>query len=399
MVVVGGGVVGLSVAWHLLESGVQDVTVLERDRLGCGTTWHSAGHITWMPSPGIAAPIDYMIELVQKLTEETGQNTGWRRTGRLFLATNEKAMTAWERQHSMAAELGVHGQLLDPMDVRDHLPIVDPSAIVGAWLNPVSGRVNPTDLVAAYARGIRSRGGKLIEACPVNEIRVTDSAISGVATPRGPFEADAVVVCAGIWSRRLLATAGLAVAHGACEHLYALAEMEPPLPQGLPDFSCPEYLIYGREEVGGVMVGFFDENAKHIELEHFPDDFSFGLLAENWEQVASYYQNAIRIFPRLEEAPVRLVNGPEAFTPDGLPLVGSVPGVNGLLVACGMNSSGVEYSGMVGSMVADQITGAEPRFRYDYRPARFDRDQNDPGTIDSQMPDAPSSFYRAYFAS
>ena len=208
----------------------------------------------------------------------------------------------------------------------------------------------------------------------------------GVETTQGSIPADVVVVTAGLWSRRLLAPAGLHLAHGAVEHFYVIADVAPRLARDTPSFICPEILCYGREEVGGFLVGFFDRDAIPLDVASLP---------ENWEQVAGYYMAAADLFPPLADAPVRrFINGPEAFTPDGWPLVGAVPGAEGLYAACALNSAGVTFSGMVGHALADLVAGAEPRFDITAMdPARFGERAGDEAWLQASMREAVSAHY------
>ena len=401
ILIVGGGVIGTSVAWHLAERGLGEVTLIERDRLGSGTTWHSAGNITWKPVPDSGAPIEYMLEMIPRLEREAGQSTGWLRTGRLFIARSDEAMRTFEGYSQAAEAQGRGGVLLEPREIGRHHPLAEAGGITGAWLNPLSGRLNPADLVAAYSRAARRRGVRIEEQCTVHGLVVRGARVCGVETDKGTFEADEVVFATGLWTRGLMAEADIRAAHGACEHFYAIAAPSPALRRETPSFICPEDLIYGREEVGGFLVGFFDRNAKCLDPATLPEPFTFTLLDEDWDQVAAYYERACEIFPALADAPIRrLVNGPESFTADGRPLVGPVEGVDGLFLACAMNSSGVTFSGMVGHSVADWLAGEELRFReFDCRPGRFGARESDPAWIDAQMPHAPSTFYQVHNAS
>ena len=397
--IIGGGVIGTSVAWHVSERERHEVLLLERDRLGSGTTWHSAGNITWTPNGDRDLPIDYMLGLVERLHHETGQDTGWLRTGRLFLARSEQAMRTLERHHHAARERDIDCRLLEPEEVASYHPLASPEAITGAWYNPRSGRVNPADLVAAYAKGARMRGARIMEQCPVERIIIENGHVSGLqmmASER--MDVDRVVVCTGLWSRQLLARSDFPLAHGACEHFYVIAQPSPSLSRDTPSFICPDDLIYGREEVGGFLVGFFDRDAKVLDVETLPEPFTFTLLSEDWDQIAPYYDKATEIFPALRDAPIRrFINGPESFTPDGKPLVGAVDGVEGLYVACAMNSAGVTYSGMVGHTIADLLTGTTPHFgESDYTPARFGSRSADEAWVDEQMAVAPSRFYQEH---
>lgn len=399
--IVGGGVIGTSVAWHLAERGLGEVVLLERDRLGSGTTWHSAGNITWKPVPDSDAPIAYLLDLLPRLEREAEQSTGWLRTGRLFIARSEEAMRTFEGYARAAEARGHGGVLLEPGEVGRHHPLAEAAGITGAWLNPLSGRLGPADLVAAYARAARRRGVRIEEQCTVRGLVVRGARACGVETDKGPFEADEVVIAAGLWTRGLMARADIRVAHGACEHFYAIAAPTPALPRETPSFICPEDLIYGREEGGGFLVGFFDRNAKCLDAATLPEPFTFTLLDEDWDQVAAYYERACEIFPALADAPIRrLVNGPESFSADGRPLIGPVEGVEGLWLACAMNSGGVTFSGMAGHSIADWLAGAPLRFpQLDCRPGRFGAGESDPAWVDAQMPQAPSTFYQVHNAS
>ena len=395
VVVVGGGVVGASIAWHLLERGFVNVTLVERERLGCGTTWHSAGNITWKPVPDTDQPIVYMLELLERLERETEQSTGWLRTGRLFVSRSVETMRRFEGYHETALASGMRGVLLEPRDVAAHHPLIDSKALVGAWLNPRSGRLNPADLVAAFARGIRQRGGRIVEPCEVQDIDCENGRVRALATSQGPIAADLLVMASGLWSRQMLAKLDIALAHGVCEHFYAIADVTPRLSRETPSFICSERLIYGREEVGGFLVGFFDRNAKVVDVSKLPEPFTFTLLEEDWDQITPYFTQACELFPSLTNAPIRkLVNGPEAFTTDGRPLVGAIDSVDGLYVACALNSSGVTYCGMVGHNVADLLQGLPIRFGdFDCDPMRFPEDERMPEWIDGRMRDAPSGAY------
>jgi glycine/D-amino acid oxidase-like deaminating enzyme len=371
-VIVGGGVVGTSIAWHAAARGLGEVVLLERDRLGSGTTWHSAGNITWKPHPDHDAPIRYALETLDRLKTD-GHETGWLTTGRTFLASGPDTLRGLERFDAAARERGIAARWLEPGEARQLNPHLEPSALAGIWFTPLAGRLNPADLTAAYAAAARRAGATIREHVAVTGLRVAAGRITGVATAEGVIDADAVVVAAGLWSRELLLPLGVALAQWPCEHFYVLAEVSPRLRRETPSFVAPDALLYGREEVGKLMVGAFDEDAKPIDPASLPQPFAFTLLPPAWDKIAPYFEKAMRIFPALEAAPIKhFVNGPESFTPDGLPFIGRVPGVTGLLLATAMNSAGVTWSAMAGSLIADLLAEAEPRFdgrRYD--PARL----------------------------
>ncbi|MBV9968839.1 MAG: FAD-binding oxidoreductase [Xanthobacteraceae bacterium] len=372
-VVIGGGVIGTSIAWHLAEQGIGEITLLERDRLGSGTTWHSAGNITWKPLADHDASVIYALETITRLERDFGLSTGWLQTGRLFLAGSSEVRHGFEGFDSAAQDRGVPARWLSGDEARRLHPLLDPSGLEGIWLNPLSGRVNPADLTAAYAAAARRSGAVIRENVAAESLATAGGRVTGVATSLGFIPADCVVVAAGLWSRPMLQPLGIALAQWPCEHFYVIAEVALRLPRDTPSFVAPHELVYGREEVGRFLVGFFDENAKTLDPASLPNPFSFTLLPADWDKIAPYFAAATRLFPQLETAPIRnFINGPESFTPDGLPLIGRVAGIDGLIVATAMNSSGVTLSAMTGRMVADLVARAPPRFEAGlYDPSRF----------------------------
>jgi 4-methylaminobutanoate oxidase (formaldehyde-forming) len=373
IVIIGGGVIGCSVAWHLAEAGLGEVIVIERDRLGSGTTWHSAGNITWRPGAQHDEMVLYALAVIERITRETGQETGWVKTGRLFLAHGSVALDRLQRYQDQAEQREIRSHILTAREAALLHPLLDANAISGAWFNPLSGRVNPADLTAAYAKGARRHGAKIIEDCKVSVILERNGRVAGVETTNGAIDGDVIVVAAGLWSRGLVRPIGIHLPQWHCEHFYVIADVTPRLAREVPSFVVPEDLLYGREEVGGMMVGFFDENAKIIEDGALPEPFAFTLLPPDWDKIAPYFEQAARIFPVLETAPIRrFVNGPESFTPDDLPLIGSVSGLDGLYLCTAMNSGGVTYSAGAGHIIAALIAGCEPRFPCGpFAPGRF----------------------------
>ncbi|MGH7124805.1 MAG: NAD(P)/FAD-dependent oxidoreductase, partial [Stellaceae bacterium] len=371
-IVIGGGVIGTSIAWHLAQRGVGEVMLLERDRLGSGTTWHSAGNITWKPSRDHDAPILYAHEVLRRL-KETDQETGWLTTGRMFIPGTPETRRHLEAFDKHARERGVEARWIEPAEAAKLNPLLDPAAVDAIWLNSLSGRLNPADLTAAYASAARIAGAALRETVDISGFSTKAGRVTGVETSEGVLSADLVVVAAGLWSRPLLEPLGIALAQWACEHFYMIADVAPRLARETPSFVAPDELLYGREEVGRFLVGCFDENAKTLDPASLPKPFSFTLLPPDWDKIAPYFERAAKLFPALETAPIRsFINGPESFTPDGLPLIGRVAGIDGLFVATGMNSTGVTWSAMTGALIADLAADAQPRFDPSpYDPARF----------------------------
>jgi 4-methylaminobutanoate oxidase (formaldehyde-forming) len=274
--------------------------------------------------------------------------------------------------------------------------MLDAGAVAAAWFNPLSGRVNPADLTAAYAKAARRHEAHILEGCAATAIRVRSGRVAGVETSQGTIEADAVVVTAGLWSRSLLRPLDIPLAQWHCEHFYLIADVSPRLARETPSFVAPEDLLYGREEVGGMLVGFFDENAKIIEDGRLPEPFSFTLLQPDWDKAAPYFERAIRIFPKLEAAPIRrFVNGPESFTPDNLPLIGAAEDLPGLYLCTAMNSGGVTYSAGAGQTIADFLAEREPLFSCaPFAPDRFGEQARDLDWLKREVSAVVSRGYR-----
>ncbi len=396
IVVIGGGVVGCSVAWHLAQRKLGEIILVERDRLGSGTTWHSAGNVTWRPGGRFDAAVLYAFEAFGRLTKATGQETGWLKTGRLFMAHGGAAIARLEKYQSQAKEAGIGARMIEPVEAARLHPLLEPSAITAAWFNPSSGRVNPADLTAAYAKGARAHGAKIAENRKVTGITVRGGRVVAVETEAGPMEADDVVVAAGLWSRGLLVPVDIHLPQWACEHFYVIADISPRLPRETISFVAPEDLFYGREEVGGILVGFFDENARTIDASALPEPFAFTLLREDFDKIAPYFEKAAAIFPKLATAPIRrFVNGPESFTPDDTPLIGPAPGIEGLYICTALNSGGVTWSAAAGLMTADYLAGDPPHFNAElFLPGRFGAKSKDIAWLKQQISDVVGHGYQ-----
>ena len=395
--VIGGGVIGCSVAFHLAERGLGQVTLFGRDRLSSGTTWHSAGNITWKPHGDEDAPVLYAFDLIERLEQEGRQSTGWLTMGRLFLARTEEGLGNFEGFHQAASDRGIDCRWLTPREAADRHPLLAESAVVGAWFNPLSGRLNPSDFTASLARAAKARGAEIVELKRVERLQADAGAIEGLHCD-GEFHAfDKIVVAAGLWSRGLTAPLGYSVAQWGCEHFYLIARPDRQLARDTPSFVCPQALLYGREEVSGFLFGLFDESAKPVDPATLPDPFAFSLLPEDWDKVEPYVESAIQLFPALATAPIsQFINGPESFTPDAHPFIGAVPGIRGLYVCSGMNSHGVTLAPAAGHVMADLIGEEEPRFAIErYRPERFGERGSDTTWLAEAVSHAPSQFYLA----
>jgi 4-methylaminobutanoate oxidase (formaldehyde-forming) len=398
--IVGGGVIGTSIAWNLAKAGAGDIVLVESDRLGAGTTWHSAGNVVWFSHRH--REIMAAFETIEDVAGEADQATGWIQTGRTFLARSPQIMSWFEEQAALAEAKGIESRLLSPAEVAAYNPLIAPDALIGAWFMGAAGRVNPADLTAAYARAARRRGVEIKEETPVSAIETSNGRVTGLTTAQGVIGADVVIVAAGLWSRRILAPLGVSLGQWGCQHFYIIQRTDPALPRTMPSFVAPDESLYGREEVGGLLVGCFDTDALTLDMDHGapPDGFAFSLLDENWDQFGPYGERAVELFPALKDAPVhRFVNGPETFTPDGEPLIGPVAALDGLFVASAMNSAGVTFSAYVGQLMADLVTGAAPRFDpKPYDPDRFADKARDEVWLRKAVSGTPSGHYRSLHA-
>jgi 4-methylaminobutanoate oxidase (formaldehyde-forming) len=362
VVVIGGGVMGCSTLYHLAKLGVRDLILLERKKLTCGTTWHSAAQVRQLRSTNnLTQLIRYSTELYASLEEETGQSTGWTRTGSLSIATNADRLKHIRHQASLATVFGVETHELSPAQAADLWPMMRSDDIIGAVYSPDDGRVNPSDLCAALIKGGKARGARVFEDTAVAGFHVHDGRVSGVQTERGDVSCETVVNCAGLWGRQVGAMAGVSVPLYACEHFYLLTKPIEGLGRHLPTLSDHDGYLYIRDDVDGILAGCFEPGAKALSLDKLPAGFAFDLLDEDWDHFEPMMHNAMHRIPALEQAQVKmLVNGPESFTPDGAFLLGETPQLKGFFVGCGMNSVGVASGGGAGRALAEWIVAGAP---------------------------------------
>lgn len=397
VVVIGAGVVGASVAWHLAAAGGVEVLLLERGQVGCGTSWHAAGNMeTWRADPLIGEMVAYTVELFPELERQSGVQIGWRQDGRVHYTADPDVMARYRRVPARARARGVEVELLGPAEVGAKLPVLALDGIQGGLWTANDGRVDPTNLAQAYARGAVLRGARLVEGCPVTAITLDGGRVSGVETAQGWVRATAVVLAGGLWSTALARTCRVRLPLMALHHFYLLTEASPAVPRDLPMFLSYDELTYGREDVGGLLLGAFDANAIPIESADLPGDFTFALLDENWEQIAPNLEILQRRFPLLATTGIRtLVNGPESFTPDGNMLLGELGEPKGLHLACGMNSNGIALAAGVGRLTAERVLGLPPSWdaiRLD--PRRFQPFQSGDRYRRARMSEIPVWFCR-----
>jgi 4-methylaminobutanoate oxidase (formaldehyde-forming) len=375
VVVVGGGVIGASVAYHLAHAGWRDVLLLERDRLTSGTTWHAAGLMTCFGSTSETSTAIrlYSRDLYARLEAETGQATGFRPVGLIEAAADRDRLEEYRRVAAFQRHLGLEVHEISPGEIAERFPWARTEDLLAGFFVPGDGRVNPVDLTAALAQGARRLGVRVVEGATVTDVLTRPAgqvaAVTGVRVATGPAGEDAgqvveceyVVNCAGMWARELGARNGLVVPNQAAEHYYLITDTIEGLDPGAPVFEDPSSYGYYREEGGGMMVGLFEPRAAAWRVDGIPPDFSFGKIPPDWDRMAPFLQKAMARVPVTLEVGVRtFFCGPESFTPDLAPAVGEAPGTRGYFVAAGMNSVGVLSAGGLGRVLAHWITTGEP---------------------------------------
>lgn len=379
IVIVGGGVIGASVAYHLGQRGAGKIILLERKKLTSGTTWHSAGQVRQLRSTrNMTEVIGHSIDLYSRLEEETGQSTGWTQSGSLSIATNEDRLTHIRRQAGLAKAHGVNVHEIGPDEISKLWPLLNVSDVIAGIHCPTDGRVNPSDVTAAMIKGAKANGLRVFEDCPVTGFEVEKGRVTAVETAQGRVRCGAVVLSAGLWSREIGAMAGLSVPVYATEHFYLLTKPIEGIDGALPTLGDHDAHLYIRDEVGGLLVGCFEPDGKPVDPSDLPKDFEFDLLDEDWDHFEPMMHNALHRIPVLETAEARmLLNGPESFTPDGHPIVGQSPEIANFYLACGLNSAGVASAGGVGKVLADWIVEGEATMDLlEIDPCRFHLAQN-----------------------
>ena len=400
-VIIGGGVIGCSIAYHLAREGRKDIVVLERSKLTCGTTWHAAGLVRRLrPSATLTKLINYSIDLYGELERETGQATGWVQTGSLTLATNPDRLTNIKRQVSLGRAFGLESEVVDSARTRELWPLINVDDVIGAVWSPSDGRVNPSDVALALSKGAKARGVQIFEDTRVTGLQKKGGRISGIETGDHVIKADEVVVACGLWSREVAAMAGAHMPLYACEHFYILTK---PLPEVqalgkgacLPTLNDQDAFLYARDDVEGLLVGSFEPHAKGLPLDRLPADFSFDLLDEDWDHFTPMMENALCRIPALEQAEVRmLLNGPESFTLDSQFMLGESPDVPGLFLVGGMNSTGIALAGGAGKAMAEWIIAGESTIELNEADIRrFSPEMNVLGALEARIPEVLGCHY------
>ncbi len=397
IVIIGGGIIGCSVAYHLGRLGIADCLLLERKKLTSGTTFHAAGLVGQLrSSANITQLLGYSVDLYDRLEAETGQATGWKRNGGLRLACNAERWVEVKRQATTAQSFGLEMDLLTPKEALDLWPLMSVDDVVGAAFLPSDGQANPSDITLALAKGARQAGVTLLEDTPVIRIVLDDQGrLRGVETPGGIIACEKVVCCAGQWSRVLAASVGVTVPLVSVQHQYMVTEAIEGVARDLPTLRDPDRLTYYKEEVGGLVMGGYEPNPLPWALDGIPADFHYSLLDSNFDHFEQLMELALGRVPALETAGVKqLINGPESFTPDGNFILGEAPELSNFFVGAGFNAFGIASGGGAGMALAEWVAkGEQPFDLWPVDVRRFGRPHADPDWVKTRTLEAYGKHY------
>jgi 4-methylaminobutanoate oxidase (formaldehyde-forming) len=361
VVIIGGGIIGCSTAYHLAKEGWRDVVLIERAKLTSGSTFHAAGLVGQLRSnANVTRLLTQSVDLYKRLEEETGMATGWKMSGCLRLACNEQRMIDYKRQATTARSFGLEMEILSAQECQDKWPIMDGSDVIGGCFMPSDGQANPSDITQALAKGARKGGVKIIEDCAVTAIHRKEGKVTGVSTSEGDIACDVVVNCAGQWAREVGQLAGVNVPLVSVEHQYMITEEVEGLSRDMPTIRDPDRRIYFKEEVGGLVAGVYEPNPKPWAIDGIPKGFHFSLLDSDWDHFEPAVAECIARVPALETTGIKdLVNGPESFTPDGNFILGEAPELENFYVGAGFNAFGIASGGGAGKALAEWIVAGE----------------------------------------
>lgn len=395
-VIIGGGIIGTSTAYHLAKLGWSDVVLIERHKLTSGSTWHAAGLVGQLrTSANITQLLGESVKLYKTLEQETGLATGWKMNGGLRLACNDERWTEVKRQATTARSFGLEMHLLTPKEAQELWPLMDVSDVVGAAFLPTDGQASPSDITQSLAKGARTHGARILEDTEVSEVIVEDGRVKAVVTSRGRIDCEYVVNCAGQWARAVGKLAGVNVPLVSVEHQYMVTEPIKGVTSNLPTLRDPDRLTYYKEEVGGLVMGGYEPNPIAWAIDGVPRNFEFQLLESNFGHFEQLMELALGRVPALQTAGVKqLINGPESFTPDGNFILGEAPEVDGFFVGAGFNAFGIASGGGAGKVLAEWIAAGEPP--YDLWPVdirRFGRNAQDVSWVRKRTLEAYGKHY------
>ncbi|NQY11993.1 MAG: FAD-dependent oxidoreductase [Flavobacteriales bacterium] len=400
VVIIGGGIIGCSTAYHLTKLGWKDVVIVERKKVASGTSWAASGLVGQLwADEALTRLAKYGTELFDGLEADTGQATGWKQTGSLRVAHSEHRVHEFDRSMDLANSFGIEMERISLEEAKNYFPLMDTSDLKAAWYQPNDGFTNPEDTTQALAKGARQGGALIVQDCEVTKIVKKDGTITGVQTTLGDVECDYVVCCAGMWGTKIGKMAGVSLPLHAAEHMHMTTNPVEGCPKLFPYLRDMDKCIYIRPEGGGLLLGGFEPVAKPWGAKGVPNDFEFTQLQEDWDQFEMFLENAVEIVPAFAEAEVNsLTTVPESFTPDCLFMLGEAPGVKNFFVASGMNSVGISSSGGAGKALAqwmDQGYPEEDLWPVDVR--RFDSWANNQNFLTERAYEATGMLYWDHF--
>jgi glycine cleavage system T protein len=399
VVIIGGGVGGCSIAYHLTLMGWKDVILLERHELTSGSTWHSAGLVGQMRSDAnLTRMMHYSTELYRRLKAETGHDPSWREVGGVRLASSPERMEDLKRLVGLARSFNVPMEMITPKEAYDYFPLISLEGVVGAAYTPNDGVIDPTGLTNAFASGAKKRGARFFTNTNVEKINLDNGRVKSVVTDQGTIQTEIVVDAAGLWGGEIAKMVGLSLPVVPMAHLYIMTKPIPGVKSDFPTLRDPDLLVYWREEVGGLVTGGYERNPVPFGLKGIPRDFKFQLLPPDWERFSPLMEYSSKRVPAVESAEViKLLNGPEGFTPDGEYLLGPTS-VKGFWVACAFCAHGLAGAGGVGKTMAEWIIDGHPEWdvwRLDVR--RFGSNYNNLDYAVARTIETYSQYYDIHY--
>jgi glycine cleavage system T protein len=362
IVIIGGGIVGCSTAYHLAKMGIKDVVLLERRSISSGTSWAAAGLLGQLwPTAALTKLAKYGADLYANLEKETGQPTGYKRHGSLRIARTAARKSEFMRALGMARTFGINMEEISKEEAQKLFPVMQVDDVIGAWYQPDDGVTNPEDTTQALAKGARMGGVQILEKTAVLDITLKNGSINAVVTDQGTINCEVVVNCAGMWGREVGQMVGVHLPLLAAEHMHMTTEPVEGVNKDMPYLRDMDGYIYIKEEMGGLLMGGFEPIAKTWGVDGIPDDFEHTQLEDDWDQMEIFINNAIHRVPAFETAGVSsLTTVPESFTPDTAYMLGEAPGIRNFFVATGMNSVGITSAGGAGMALAHWIIDGHP---------------------------------------
>jgi glycine cleavage system aminomethyltransferase T/glycine/D-amino acid oxidase-like deaminating enzyme len=400
-VIIGGGVIGLGIAYHLAELGVTDVVLIERNQLTSGTSWHAAGIVGPLrASLNLTHLARYATELFPQLEARTGQTSGYQRTGGLWLARNDDRMIELRRIAHMGEVTGMHVEMIGPAKIAERVPSLSVEGLVGALWVDEDGQANPVDICAAYAKRAKAAGIRIMEGVGCAGFDIEKGRVSGVRLTSGEtIRCETVINAGGAWARDIGALAGVPMPLQAVEHMYVVTEAIPGLEQPFPIVRDLDEGIYIKGDSGKLVLGGFEPHAKLFHTKSPEGNRPFLELAEDWEQFEPFMTAGLNLVPKLGEIGIRhFMNGPESFTPDTRPLMGESPYLRGFFVAAGFNSTGMMSSAGAGKAMAEWVVDGEPGLDlWALDIARFDRSASSRYFVGARMQESVADLFRMHW--